>query len=381
MDFEIPDEIVQLLKVVKKFREKELMPLEHHFLTQGRFTVEERNALDVKARAASLWALEAPIEFGGQGLGQLGMCLVLAELWKHPAMYATGGNPEPILYKCNEDQMERYLFPVIRGERKSCYAFTETNAGSDMGGIQTTAVKDGDCFIINGSKMYISKVDFADFVIVFVRTDKGFGGRGISVFLVDMGTPGFEISREISTMGDDWNPYELIFTDCRVSNKQLIGELGDGWKLAAEQLNHGRLKIAAYQLGIAERCIEIATEWSKQRETWGKKIGSRQAIQFMLADSLVELEAAKLLVYHAAWKSDTGRNHQTDDFIAKLYATEMSQRVTDRCLQILGGIGYTSETPVQSFYRQSRLWRIGHGTSEIHRWMIARSMLGSDLRD
>ena len=317
----------------------------------------------------------------GQGLGQLGMCLVLAELWKHPAMYATGGNPEPILYKCNEDQMERYLFPVIRGERKSCYAFTETNAGSDMGGIQTTVVKDGDCFIINGSKMYISKVDFADFVIVFVRTDKGFGGRGISVFLVDMGTPGFEISREISTMGDDWNPYELIFTDCRVSNKQLIGELGYGWNLAAEQLNHGRLKIAAYQLGIAERCIEIATEWSKQRETWGKKIGSRQAIQFMLADSLVELEAAKLLVYHAAWKSDTGRNHQTDDFIAKLYATEMSQRVTDRCLQILGGIGYTSETPVQSFYRQSRLWRIGHGTSEIHRWMIARSMLGSDLRD
>ena len=381
MDFEIPDEYQQLVDVVRRFREKELMPLEHHFLTQGRFTVEERNAIDEKARNAGLWALEAPTELGGQGLGQLGMCLVLAELWKHPAMYALGGNPEPALYACNEDQRKRYLLPIIEGERKSCYAFTEPDAGSDMGGMRMTATKDGDDWVLNGTKTFISKVDFADFVIVFALTEPKLRSRGMSVFLVDMGTPGFSVSREIPTMGDDWDPCELSFVDCRISDAQRLGELGEGKRLGAEQLSHGRLKIAAYQLGIAERCIEIAIDWARERVTWGKKLATRQGIQFMIADSKVELEAARMLVYRAAWKTDAGMEHSQDDFIAKLYATEMAQRVTDRCLQILGGIGYTSETPVQSFYRQVRLWRIGHGTAEIHRWMIARDLLGPAARD
>lgn len=380
MDFEIPDELAQLVDVVRRFRERELMPLEHHFLTNGRFSVAERDAIDEKARAAGLWALEAPAELGGQELGQLGMCLVLEELFKHPAMYTTGGNPEPVLYYCNEDQRERYLLPVIRGERRSCYAFTEPDAGSDMARMRLSAVRDGEDWVLNGTKTFISKVDFADFVIVFAVTDAGAAARGITVFLVDKGTPGFEISREIKTMGDDWDPCELSFVDCRVPDSQRVGDVGDGWKLAAEQLNHGRLKIAAYQLGIAQRCIDIAVEWAQSRVTWGKPIASRQAIQWMLADSRVELEASRLMVYRAAWKTDAGREHAMDDFMAKLYATEMAQRVTDRCLQVLGGIGYTTESPVQSFYRQVRLWRIGHGTAEIHRWMIARDMLGSAAR-
>lgn len=381
MDFDIPDELEQLVASVRRFRESELMPLEHHFLTQGRFTVKERNAIDVKAKEAGLWALEAPVELGGQGLGQLGMCLVLEELFKHPAMYVSGGNPEPVLYHCNEEQRERYLLPVIRGERRSCYAFTEPDAGSDMANMRLTAVRDGDDWVLNGTKTFISKVDFADFVIVFTVTDPGAGSKGTSVFLVDMDTPGFSVSREIKTMGDDWDPCELSFVDCVVPDANRVGELGDGWRLAGEQLNHGRLKIAAYQLGIAERCLEIAVDWAKQRVTWGKPIATRQSIQWMLADSRVELEAARLLVHRAAWKADRGDEHSQDDFMAKLYATEMAQRVSDRCLQILGGIGYTTETPVQSFYRQVRLWRIGHGTAEIHRWMIARHMLGDAARD
>lgn len=381
MDFEISDELVQLVDVVRRFRERELMPLEHHFLTQGRFTAAERDAIDERARAAGLWALEAPVELGGQGLGQLGMCLVLEELFKHPAMYTTGGNPEPVLYHCQGDQRETFLLPVIRGERRSCYAFTEPDAGSDMARMRLQAVRDGDDWILNGTKTFISKVDVADFVIVFAVTDPAAGARGITVFLVDKGTPGFEVSREIPTMGDDWDPCELSFTDCRVPDAHRVGELGDGWRLAGEQLNHGRLKIAAYQLGIADRCIEIAVDWAKERVTWGKPIAARQAIQWMLADSRVELEAARMLVYRAAWKTDQGMDHAQDDFMAKLYATEMAQRVTDRCLQVLGGIGYTTETPVQSFYRQVRLWRIGHGTAEIHRWMIARDMLGAAARD
>ena len=212
-------------------------------------------------------------------------------------------------------------------------------------------------------------------------TDPESKREGVSVFLVDYGTPGFGVSRNIPTMGDDWDPVEMSFVDCRVPHANLVGEPGDGWKLAGQQLLHGRLKIAAYQLGIAQRCIDIAVDWAQKRVTWGKPIAARQAIQFMLADSRVELEAARLLVYRAAWKADQGLDHAQDDYIAKLYATEMSQRVTDRALQILGGVGYATETPVQSFYRQVRLWRIGHGTSEIHRWMIARDMLGKAARD
>jgi acyl-CoA dehydrogenase len=381
MSFEIPAELQMMVDVIRDFRERELMPLEQHFLTNGRFTKEERNEIDEKAKAAGLWALDVPEELGGQGLGELGMCLILEELFKHPAMYVFGGSPEPVLYYCNEDQRERYLMPVIRGERRSCYAFTEPDAGSDMAQMRTHAVRDGDDWVLSGTKTFISKVDRADFVIVFAATDPDAGRKGVSVFLVDMGTPGFSISREIPTMGDDWDPVELSFTDCRIPAANLVGALGDGWKLAGEQLLHGRLKIAAYQLGIAQRCIDIAVEWAQTRVTWGKPLAARQAIQWMLADSRVELEAARLLVYRAAWKADRGDEHSQDDYMAKLYATEMSQRVTDRALQILGGMGYATETPVQSFYRQVRLWRIGHGTSEIHRWMIARDMLGSAARD
>jgi acyl-CoA dehydrogenase len=380
MDFEISDELRMMVDVVREFRERELMPLEQHFLTQGRFTAEERDAIDAKAKAAELWALDVPEELGGQGVGELAMCLILEELFKHPSMYVFGGSPEPVLYYCNDEQRDRYLRPVIKGDRRSCYAFTEPDAGSDIGAMRTTAVRNGDGWVLNGTKTFISKVERADFVIVFAVTDPDSRRPGVSVFLVDMDTPNFSISREIPTMGDDWDPVELSFVDCTVPHENLIGEPGDGWKLAGEQLLHGRLKIAAYQLGIAQRCIDIAVDWAQQRVTWGKPIASRQAVQFMLADSRVELEAARLLVYRAAWKADQGEEHSQDDYMAKLYATEMAQRVTDRALQILGGAGYATETPVQSFYRQVRLWRIGHGTSEIHRWMIARDMLGKAAR-
>jgi acyl-CoA dehydrogenase len=381
MDFEIPHELKMMVDVVKQFRERELMPLEQHFLRQGRFTRDERDAIDAKAMAANLWALDVPEELGGQGIGELASCLILEELFKHPAMYVFGGSPEPVLYRCDEEQRERYLMPVIRGELRSCYAFTEPDSGSDMAKMRTYAVRDGDHWVINGTKTFISKVDRADFVIVFAATDRDAGRKGIAVFLVDMNTPGLTISREIPTMGDDWDPVELSFVDCAVPHANLVGNPGDGWKLAGEQLLHGRLRIASYQLGIAQRSIEIAVEWAQTRKTWEKPLAARQAIQWMIADSFVELEAARLLVYRAAWRGDEGNKRPIDDYVAKLYATEMSQRVTDRALQVLGGMGYTSETPVQSFYRQARLWRIGHGTSEIHRWMIARDILGPAARD
>ena len=375
MDFQIPEELAMMVESVRHFREKEMMPLERQFLLEGRLPEETLLALEQRGRELGFWALDVPSDDGGEGLSELTMCLIAEELYKHPMMFEFGGSPEPSLYLCNDEQKKRYYHPVIAGERRSAYAFTEPDAGSDFAGIHTTAVRDGSDWVINGRKTFISHVERADFLILFATTDPKLGGRGITCYLVDKGTPGFELSRPIQTMGDGWEPYELSFEDCRVPGSNLLGEVNGGWKIADHQLTHGRTRIAAYQLGIAQRCIDLAVDWAKQRSTWGKSIASRQSIQWMLADSQVELEAARMLVYRAAWLADQGSSSRTEAFIAKLYAAEMSGRVTDRCLQIFGGLGYTKEIPIQSFYRQARLWRIGHGTSEIHRWMIARDML------
>lgn len=374
MDLEIPEELADFLVGVRQFREREMMPLEHEFLINGDWDLETRFALEGKARAAGFWALDVPEEDGGQGMDEFAMCLVAEELYKHPAMFEFGGSPEPALYLCNEEQKKRFYHPVIEGDRRSAYAFTEPDTGSDFARIKTTAVRDGDEWIINGRKTFISHVDRADFLILFASTSPEAGARGVTCFLVDKDTPGFEVSRPIPTMGDAWTPYELTFEDCRVPHENVLGEVDKGFAIADHQLTHGRVRIAAYQLGMAQRSLDLAIEWAKQRTTWGKPIATRQAIQWMIADSYVELQAARMLVYKAALSYDKegGRN---EAFAAKLYATEMSQRVTDRCLQIFGGLGYTKELPIQSFYRQIRVWRIGHGTAEVHRWMIARSLL------
>lgn len=381
MDFSIPDELRMFVDTVRQFRERELMPLEHDFLLQGRLTAETRTSLENKARRQGFWALDVPEEYGGQGLGTLASCMVAEELFKHPAMFEFGGSPEPVLYEGTEEQKHRFLYPIIKEDRRCCYAFTEPSGGSDFAAIRTTAVRDGEDWVINGTKTFISYAERADFVILFATTDRDLGARGITCFLVEKGTPGFTLSRPIPTMGDDWEPHELVFDNCVVPDANRLGEVGGSWKLAGEQLTHGRLKIAAYQLGIAQRCIDIAVEWAKQRVTWGKPLASRQAVQWMLADSVTELDAARMLVYRAAWLADEGKPIENEAFMAKLYATEMAQRVTDRCLQILGGLGYSREMPIQSFYRQVRVWRIGHGTAEIHRWMIARNLLGLSSRD
>ncbi|HET6501398.1 MAG TPA: acyl-CoA dehydrogenase family protein [Amycolatopsis sp.] len=381
MDFAIPDELKMFVATVGQFREKELMPLEHDFLRNGGFPAGVRTELEERARRQGFWALDVPTEHGGQGMGALATCLVAEELFKHPAMFEFGGSPEPVLYAGNEDQRTRFLHPIIKEGRHCCYAFTEPGGGSDFAAIRTTAVPDGESWVINGTKTFISYADRADFVILFATTDRARGAHGITCFLVEKGTPGFSLSRPIPTMGDDWEPHELLFADCVVPDANRLGEVGEGWQLAAGQLTHGRLKIAAFQLGIAQRCIDIAVDWAKQRVTWGKPIAARQGVQWMLADSVTELDAARLLVYRAAWLADEGRPHENEAFMAKLYATEMAQRVTDRCLQILGGLGYSRELPIQSFYRQVRVWRIGHGTAEIHRWMIARNLLGLSSRD
>lgn len=376
MDFDLPTDIQELVAVARDFREQRLAPLEPEFLREGNVPWPLRPQLQREAQERGLWAIDVPREHGGLGLGQLAVCAVHEELNRHPMMFEVGGAPEPILYQCGPHQWERYFDAVVSGERRSCYAFTEAAAGSDLGGIETTAVRDGDEWVINGQKLFIGLAERVEFLILFASTDPSRGARGVSIFLIDSGTPGYEIVRTIPTMGDAWDPCELRFTDCRIPADALLGREHQGFAEADEQLSHGRLKIASYQLGIAQRCLDEAVAWAQERTTWGQPIASRQGIQFMLADSAVELDVARLLVYQTAWRADQGRDVRTDAFKAKLYATEMAQRVTDRCLQVLGGRGYARDSPIQSYFRQARLWRIGHGTAEIHRWMIARDLLG-----
>jgi acyl-CoA dehydrogenase len=376
VDFELPAEARDLVAIAREFREERLAPLEAEFLREGNVDWPLRPKLQAEARERGLWAIDVPSEHGGLGLGQLAVCAVHEELNRHPMMFEVGGAPEPVLYNCSPDQWDRYFKAVVDGERRSAYAFTEPATGSDLGAIETTAVRDGDEYVINGRKTFIGLAERVEFLILFASTDPAAGSRGVSCFLIDSGTPGYEVARLIETMGDAWVPTELSFTDCRVPASQRLGEEGRAFHLADEQLSHGRLKIASYQLGIAQRCLDEAVAWARERTTWGEPIGSRQGLSFPLADSAVELDVARLLVYKTAWRADRGEDVRIDAFKSKLYATEMAQRVTDRCLQVFGGRGYTKENPIQSYFRQVRLWRIGHGTAEIHRWMIARDLLG-----
>lgn len=376
MNFDLPEEIQALVATTRAFREERLDPLEAEFLRDGNVPWALRPQLQDEARARGLWALDVPVEHGGLGLGQLAVCAVHEELNKHPMMFEVGGAPEPALYHCSPDQWDKYFASVVRGERRSAYAFTEPGAGSDLSAISTTAVRDGDDWVIDGAKIFIGLAERVEFLILFASTAPELGARGVSAFLVDSGTSGYEIVRTIPTMGDAWDPCELRFEDCRIPAGQLLGAVNHGFAGADHQLSHGRLKIASYQLGIAQRCLDLAVAYAQERTTWGQPIATRQGLQFMLADSAVELDCARLLVYQTAWHADEERDVRTEAFKAKLYATEMAQRVTDRCLQVFGGHGYVKDSPIQSFFRQVRLWRIGHGTAEIHRWMIARDLLG-----
>jgi len=375
MDFSFTDEQKMIRDSVREFVERELFPLEKEFLLNGRLDPEKRKTLDKKARDQGFWALNVPEEYGGAGLPELTMCIIGEQLYRSPLMYKFGGEVEPCLYLCNEQQKEKYFYPIIRGEKKSCYAFTEPNTGSDFAAITTRAVKKGDKFVINGAKTFITHANRADFIILFVTTDPGKGAKGISCFLVDKDTPGVTLSEPIKTMGDDYEPYTIFFDNCEVPEENLLGELNNAFKVADYQLTHGRIAISSWMLGIGQRCLEMATQYSKERSTFGKPLSERQAIQWMLADSQVELMSARMMVYQAAWLYDRKEPSRTEAFVAKLSSTEMAQNVSDRALQIYGGLGYTREVPIQSFYRLARLFRIGHGTSEIHRMMIARALL------
>ena len=378
MDFSLSDEQRMILGTVREFVSRELMPLEAQIQRaelEGRHIPDHSTLrqLQASARKAGLWGLLTPEEYGGANLGLLMTALITMETARALVPFSYGGTADNILYQCTPAQRERYLLPTIEGERQSCFALTEPDTGSDATNITMPAVREGDEWVLNGQKVFITNGCEADFAIVFAVTDRSKGYRGgVTAFLVDraMGWT----SRRIETMGS-WGPAELHFDNVRVPGENVLGEVGEGFKLAMAWIGQGRLLIPARAVGQAQRLLEMGREYARQRIAFGHPIAEYQAIQWMLADSAVEIEEVGWLVLSAAGRADQSGDARHAISMAKLAGAEMIWRVADRVLQIHGGTGYTKELPIERVMRDVRVYRIYEGTDEIQRRSIARNLL------
>ncbi len=381
MNTELTAEQRLIVDTVRAFVEQELYPHEDEVERLDEVPPELAESIRGKALASGLYAANMPAELGGGGLDAVGVMLVERELGRASyALQMLVERPSNILQACVGEQRERYLLPAIRGERHDCVAMTEPGAGSDVRSMTTTAVRDGDDYLITGTKHFISHADVADFIILFAGTGAEQTARGprklITTLLVDSGSPGLEIrrgSRCVSNRG--YHQCELIFSGCRVPVANRLGAEGGGFDLMGQWLGATRLTVAATSVGRARRVLESAIEWAARREQFGQPIGRFQGIGFQLADMATELEAAELLTLRAAARLDEGRMTDADAAMAKLYASEMLGRVTDTAVQTFGGMGLMSELPVERWWRDARVERIWDGTSEIQRQIIARSLL------
>jgi acyl-CoA dehydrogenase len=381
VDFGLNEEHRAIVATVRDFVRKELVPHEERIEQLDEVPKDLADQIRNRAITAGLYAPNFPADLGGGGLDELSVTLVERELgWTSYALQWLVARPSNILRACAGDQVQTYLLPTIRGERVDCLAMTEPNAGSDVRSMTTRAARDGDDWILNGAKHFISYADVADFVIVFTVTGIEQTARGersaISAFLVDKGTPGFTVSRGSSSVSHrGYHHCELSFADCRIPGSALLGEQGRGFDLLSEWLGASRLTVAATSVGRARRVLDLATGWAASRQQFGQPVGRFQGVGFKLADMATELEAAELLTLRAAWRLTHGAMADTDAAMAKLYASEMLGRLTDQAIQIFGGTGLMSEFPIERFWRDARVERIWDGTSEIQRHIISRAML------
>ncbi|MEU8814514.1 acyl-CoA dehydrogenase family protein [Actinoplanes sp. NPDC048796] len=379
MDFSLTDEERAIRDTARQFITREVMPLEQEALLRERrhqpgLELSELRELQQKAKKFGFWGLSTPEEYGGMNLPAVLQSLIWTEVGRTFIQFKFGGEADNILYYANEDQKREFLIPTIEGERISCFAITEPGAGSDAANIKLSATKDGDDWVLNGEKTFITNGNDADFVIVVAVTDreKGVRGGGTTAFLVDR-EMGWR-SEFIQTMGEG-GPAALVFDNVRVPARNILGEIGQGFELGMKWIGKGRYLIPSNALGIAERALGMAIDYANTRETFGRKIGENQAIQWMIADSEVEIEAARWLILRAAWTVDQGWDPRHASSMAKLYGAKMVNEVVDRVMQIHGGMGYTRELPIERWYRQVRLMRIYEGTDEMQRLIISRDLL------
>ncbi|MEU4213841.1 acyl-CoA dehydrogenase family protein [Actinoplanes sp. NPDC026623] len=379
MDFSLSDEERAVRDTARTFITREVMPLEQEALRRERAHLpglerSELRELQLKAKKFGFWGLSTPEQYGGMDLPAVVQSLIWTEVGRTFVQFKFGGEADNILFHANDEQKAEYLVPTIEGDRISCFAITEPGAGSDAANIKLSARRDGDDWILNGEKTFITNGNDADFVIVVAVTDreKGVRGGGTTAFLVDR-EMGWR-SEFIQTMGEG-GPASLIFENVRVPARNILGEIGQGFELGMKWIGKGRYLIPSAAVGIAERALGMAIEYANTRETFGTTIGTNQAIQWMIADSEVELEAARLLILRAAWIVDQGDDPRHASSMAKLYGAGMVNNVVDRVMQIHGGMGYTRELPIERWYRQVRLMRIYEGTDEMQRLIISRDLL------
>ena len=386
MDFAIPEEIRMVLDAHRKFVEQELLPLERESGFDRRDPDEEipQELLErVRRRSGELgfYGIHMPEEAGGGGLSNVGVTLLREQAFAFGSPLAALSlagpeGPSLILMDANEQQRKKFVEPLVRGEISCAFALTEPGAGSDAQNIHTRAVRHGDDYVLNGQKVFITNGKYAHFAIVFAVTDPGRKARGgISAFLVEKGAPGFRVGRDNVGMVGGGTQVELIFEDCRVPAQNLLGQEGYAFASAMRFLGAGRLSIAAMCLGIADYLLRRSTSYAKQRETFGRPIADRQAIQWMLAEMATELYAARQMAYHASWKCDQGDPIIQESSMCKLYATEMVNKVADHAVQIHGGMGWMRELDIERYFRQVRVLRIVEGTSEVQKMIIARTLL------
>jgi acyl-CoA dehydrogenase len=380
--FGVPDDLQMLATVIGEFTRREIGAAEAGLPPHAREIPEDRlQALQAKARAAGFWCLEAPTEFGGGGLSAYEMAVVLEQAVKHkfsfpmPGGGAFGYNPPVVLYQGNAEQIERYVRPTIEKGWLSFTAISEPTGGSDPArAIRATAVRRGDRYILNGQKMWATDGDRAEYGVVYARTDPSVGRGGISALIVDRDTPGMTVN-EIAVLRDHWTT-EISFQDCEIPVSNRVGAEGEGFSLAQGWLVRNRIFYAAQAIGVAEEALRMAVEWALMRETFGAVLATRQAVQFSIADARVAINAARHLMWEAAYKHDSGDDARVEASMAKLYGTETGFRVVDAMMQIFGGMGMTKELPLEHWFRALRVSRVVEGPSEIHRYLIARSMLG-----
>ncbi|MGB4863434.1 MAG: acyl-CoA dehydrogenase family protein [Tepidiformaceae bacterium] len=387
MDLELSDEQKLIVDTVRKFVRNEIVPLEADLDPDGsELDAPDHERLVAQVKQMGFYGLDIPVEYGGPDVDIVTRTLMAIEMAQHRAgLYAPcygvfGGAGLAQLFEANEDQKQRYLFPTLRGEKHGFFGLTEPSGGSDPArAIQTSAVKDGDDWVINGGKIFISGADKADYGIVFARTDPSAGRQGITCFLVDADAPGFHVRRVVHTLRSTSYATELQFDNLRVPAANVLGEVNRGFGIANDRLSRQRIPYAAGCIGVAVKAQEMAIAYANQRETFGDILASRQAIQWMIVDNEIDIRTSRWLTLAAAHKANRGESYRTEAAMAKLVASEAGGRVVDRAMQIHGGYGMTKDLPLERWYREIRIRRVGEGPSEVQRLIMARDLLGGSF--
>ena len=381
MEFDFTPEQIQLRKSVREFAEQEIRP------NVLRWDEEEIFPLEAIKHAGQLGFLGAifPEDLGGAGLGYIEYSIIIEELSRidpSVGLIVAAHNSlctNHIFVAGSDEQRQKYIPKLATGEWIGSWSLTESESGSDAGGMRTKAVKDGACWVINGSKVFTTNAGYADVCVAMAVTDRAASHHGVSTFILEKGVPGFEFGKKENKLGMRASATgEVIFTDCRVPESQLLGKQGEGFVDSLRILDGGRISIAALSVGTAQGAYEAALKYSKQRKQFGRPISEFQSIQNKLADMATEIEAARLLTYRAGWMKDQGQRVTKESSMAKLFASEIAVRATNEAVQIHGGNGFTKDYPVEKFYRDVKLCTIGEGTSEIQRLVIARQLLKSE---